>query len=42
MEEKELPLTPEEIEKEKKIVENLYSKKKDETDEYLKATEEQR
>ena len=42
MGEKEIPLTPEEIENHKKIVENLYSKKKDETEEYLKSTEEQR
>ena len=42
MGEKEIQPTPEEIEEQKKIVENLYSKQKNETEEYLKSTEEQR
>ncbi|MHA1661313.1 MAG: hypothetical protein ACTSUT_19630 [Promethearchaeota archaeon] len=39
MEENDKPLTPEEIEKQKKIVDALYKKKKEETAEYLKSVE---
>ncbi len=42
LEENDKPLTPEEIEKQKKIVDDLYKKKKEETAEYLKIIEKDR
>jgi hypothetical protein len=42
LEENEKPLTPEEIETQKKIVDDLYKKEKEEREQYLKSFEVER
>ena len=42
LEENEKPLTPEEIEKQKKIVDDLYKKEKEDRENYLKSFEDER
>ena len=42
MEENDKPLTPEELEKQKKLVENLYTKEKEDRENYFKSFEEER
>ncbi len=42
LEENDKPLTPEEIEKQKKIVDDLYKKEKEDRENYFKSFEEQR
>lgn len=42
LEENDKPLTPEEIEKQKKIVDDLYRKEKEDRENYFKSFEEER
>ncbi len=42
MEENDKPLTPEELEKQKKLVENLYTKEREDRESYFKSFEEER